>query len=207
MLTGSFLLFWFVYRSINTISKGRKIVIILLTIITIIIGYQFVINFYENSDYFQYRVEVTMEGKTSQRDYIYTTLWQHYRSNHNLFQVMFGEGAYSTQNIVGMKAHNDWLELLIDCGLLTILLYLFYWVCFVIDCRKSKSNALIYSMLGGCFIFTFVRTFFSMSFSDIPFYISMIMGYSFAYPIRTKHIYPNNSSAEILNSSCYCSTK
>lgn len=181
MLTGALMLFWFVYVSVKTASKGKKLGIVLLTTITLIVGYRYIIRYYENSDYFQHRVEATMEGSSSNRDVIYETLWQHYINNDNILQLAFGEGAYHTQNVTGsLKAHNDWLELLIDCGLITVLLYVVYWMCFVIDWKKSKPDSLIFSMLGACFIYTYTRTFFSMSFSDMPFYINMIMGYCFA---------------------------
>jgi hypothetical protein len=122
-----------------------------------------------------------MEGSSSNRDIIYGTLWRHFINNDNVLQVFFGEGAFHTQNVTGyVKAHNDWLELLIDCGLITVLIYLIYWISFAINWLKSKPDILVFSMMGACFIFSFSRTFFSMSFSDMPFYTSMIMGYCFA---------------------------
>lgn len=180
MLVSAVLLVWFVLVSVRTTSNKRKWFVVVLTVFLIIIGWRYLIHFYENNDYFQYRVESTMEGRSSSRNIIYSTLWQHYVNNDNMLQLIFGEGAYHTFNIAGNDAHNDWLELLIDCGLITTLIYLVYWVCFFHDWRRSKQNLLIYAMLGACFIFTFLRTFFSMSFSDMPFCMSMVMGYCFA---------------------------
>jgi hypothetical protein len=177
-----------VFVSVRTTSNNRKRIIVVLTFFLIIIGWRFLIHFYESNNYFQYRIESTLEGRVSGRDVIYSTLWQHYLNNSNIIQLSFGEGAYHTFNIAGNDAHNDWLELLIDCGLVTTLIYLVYWVCFFRDWMRSKQNSLLYAMMGACFIFTFLRTFFSMSFSDMPFFTSMILGYCFAktsVPINT----------------------
>ena len=180
MLVGALMLIWFVYASLKSSSKGMRFGILLLTVMAIMVGYRFITNLFENSDYFQYRIESTMEGNSSERDEIYATLWHHYIYNDNILQLAFGEGAFHTENVTGhVKAHNDWLELLIDCGLFGVLLYLVYWGCFIRDWVKSKSNPLVFAMLGSCFVFTFTRTFFSMSFSDLPFYTAMIMGYCF----------------------------
>ena len=145
-----------------------------------VVGIRYIEQFAEKSDYFQYRLESTTEGKSSGRDVIYSQLWNHYKSNENIFQLAFGEGAFHTQNINGYKAHNDWLELLIDCGLLGVIIYFIYWVNFYKAWRRSKGNFLVYMMMGAGLLFTFVRTFFSMSFSNMPFYMCVILAYCFA---------------------------
>ena len=181
MLIGALMLVWFVYTLLKSSSTGMKLGVLLLTIAVIVVGYRFIINLYEKSDYFQYRIESSLEGNSSERDEIYVTLWNHYVHNDNILQFAFGEGAFHTENVTGsVKAHNDWLELLIDCGLFGVLLYVVYWGYFIIAWEKSKPKPLAYAMIGSCFIFTFTRTFFSMSFSNLPFYTAMIMGYCFA---------------------------
>lgn len=180
MLVGALMLIWFVYASLKSSSKVMRLGIMILTVVAIVVSYRFVTNLFEKSDYFQYRLESTIEGNSSERDEIYATLWHHYIYNDNILQLAFGEGAFHTENVTGhVKAHNDWLELLIDCGFFGVLLYVVYWVCFIVDWQKNKPNPLVYAMLGSCFVFTFTRTFFSMSFSDLPFYTAMIMGYCF----------------------------
>lgn len=180
MLTLSFLIVWFVNVSMRFSSRRRKWIIIIFTVVLIVVGWKFLVEFYANSDYFQTRVERTLEGSSSGRDEIYSTLWNHYINNDNIFQLAFGEGAYHTFNIAGNDAHNDWLELLIDCGLFTVIIYIIYWICFFHDWMHSKSNALLYSIMGACFIDTFLRSLFSMSFSDMTFYMSIALGWCFA---------------------------
>lgn len=180
------LVLWFLYIT-RSASKNRTIVLSIMTIVLLVIGWRFTLQFYESSDYFQMRVENTMQGQSSNRGWIYGTLWEHYKTNNSLFQLFFGEGAYYTQAMTGLLAHNDWLELLIDCGLFGVVIYFVYWISFIRCWIISKSNYLLYAIIGSCFLFTFTRTFFSMSFSFLPFYICVMMGYCFAH-VDTKEI-------------------
>lgn len=175
------LLLWFFYISFKTYSKRKRVIFLLLTVLTVYIGTYFVLELYSTNDYFAYRYESSLEGNDSGRDIIYSILWNHYIDNQNLIQLLFGEGGYHTRNVTGFNdAHNDWLELLIDCGLFVVFLYLLYWIRFITSWLKSKDYPIAYSVLGACFIFTFARTFFSMSFSDMPFSIDAILGFFFA---------------------------
>ena len=180
MVSGTLVLLWFIYVSVESSSKKKRTGIILLVVASLIAGYYFVVQYYNTSDYFQYRMELTKEGSSSGRDMIYSALWQHYINNDNIVQLLFGEGAYHTMNVTFMKAHNDWLELLIDCGLISALIYLVYWICFMMDCRNSRPNSLVHFMLIACLIITLSRSFYSMSFSDMLMSTNLIMGYCFA---------------------------
>ncbi len=180
ILISLFLIVWVVIIQTQSTSRGKKILALSLTIAFLAIGWRFVMQFYENSDYFQHRLEATMEGSSSNRDFIYSTLWKHFINNNSFLQLVFGEGGFHTVNVSGFMAHNDWLELLIDCGLFGVVVYLIYWISFIRDWIRSKPDILVYSIMGACFIFTFMKTLFSMSFFSMPFYISMIMGYCFA---------------------------
>ncbi len=137
---------------------------------------------FETNDYFRFRIEQTLEGESSSRDVIYSQLWSHYLGNDSYLELIFGEGAFYTVNITigNHKAHNDWLEILIDCGLLGVISYIYYWCFFIRDWFQMKNNHIAYAMMGACLIYTIMRTFFSMSFSNMPFYICMIIGYCFA---------------------------
>lgn len=180
ILVGVLLLFWFILRSLANASKRQRILVLLGTVVVVFIGIRFVEYMFTVSDYFRYRINDTIAGGSSGRDNLYSVYWNHFLNNNNLLQVLFGEGAYHTENILGLKAHNDWLELLIDCGILGVLLYVIYWLNFFRIWIKSRRNPMLFSILGACLCFTFVRTFFSMSFSDMPFLLCIIMGYSFA---------------------------
>ena len=175
------LLIWFFLTSLKSTNFKKKFLVITLSAILASVGANFIERFYNESEYFQYRVEMTKEGSSSSRDQIYSTLWTHFKTNDSITKVLFGEGAYQTERITnGLKAHNDWLELLIDCGLVGMIVYLMYCVALFLDWRKSRFNSTLYAILGSCLFFTLIRTFFSMSFTDYPFYLSLMMGYGLA---------------------------
>lgn len=181
------LLIWFLVSIFKSTSFKKKIQIVTLSLVLVFVGANFIEKFYNESEYFQYRVEMTKEGSSSSRDQIYSTLWSHFKTNDSLPEILFGEGAYSTVRVTnGLKAHNDWLELLIDCGLIGVVVYLLYFIAFFRDWRKCRSNTTLYAILGACFVFTFIRSFFSMSFTDNPFCISLMLGYGFASIYNTK---------------------
>ena len=140
MLISSLLLIWFMIRTMKNASTKQRFFLLLILLLFVFVSVHFVENFYDTSDYFQKRMEDTVEGKSSGRDRIYSTYWNHYITNDNTLQFFFGEGAYHTENILHYKAHNDWLELLIDCGLCGAFLYLIYWYSFFRLWRRSDDK-------------------------------------------------------------------
>ena len=179
ILISSLLFVWFIIRTMINTSTKKRLWIICILLLFIFIGVHFIENLYDTGDYFQRRMEDTISGQSSGRDIIYSTYWNHYINNENILQLLFGEGAYHTENILHLKAHNDWLELLIDCGLCGAVIYFMYWCSFFKLWKKSKANPVYYSIIGACLLFTFIRTFFSMSFSDMPFSMASLLGYVF----------------------------
>ena len=89
--------------------------------------FYFISDFYSTNTYFQHRLEATKEGNSSGRDDIYETLLNHILSNGNLFGMIFGEGALATTKITWTAAHNDWLEFMVDMGLIGFVSYVVYW--------------------------------------------------------------------------------
>lgn len=175
------LMVMFIFYSIRYSKGVKRWLSLILVALLLCVGVYWLNDFYANSEYLQYRIDMTQDGDSSQRDIIYSTLWNHFISNNNLLHIIWGEGAYHTENVTqGLKAHNDWLELLIDCGVFGVMLYSAYWITFIIDLGKSRYNKSIYYVLASCLVYTFFRSMYSMSFTNIPLYMSMMMGYAFA---------------------------
>lgn len=63
------------------------------------------------------------QGDSSGRDSIYRTLWNLY-ANADYLEQLFGFGFLQTLEINGIFAHSDWLELIIDQGILGVVVYL-----------------------------------------------------------------------------------
>lgn len=186
ILISTLLLVWFVIRTMKNTSIKRRIWVICVLFLFVFIGVNFIENIYDTSDYFQRRMEDTVSGQSSGRDKIYNTYWNHYINNNNVLQLLFGEGAYHTENILHLKAHNDWLELLIDCGLCGAIIYIIYWISFIKLWKNINKYSVLYSIAGAYLIFTFIRSFFSMSFSDMPFSACMLLSYTWAKCLNNK---------------------
>lgn len=78
---------------------------------------------YLSNDYLQERVEQTQEIGIGAREMNYQILWNHWLDNSSIPRILLGNGFASSVNVCGNFAHNDWLELLTNMGLLGVLLY------------------------------------------------------------------------------------
>jgi hypothetical protein len=179
-MIGAVCLVWFMYRMLVSSSKRIKIALVLLTIAMIIAGTYFIADFYTTSEYFQYRVDQTLEGSSSGRANIYSLLWRYFINQESLLNILFGNGAMMTIMIAGNYAHNDWLELAICQGLLGVVIYFGYFVSLFVAFRRSSSNSLVYNIWGMVLLITFASSLFSMSYNALSLSIALCMGYCLA---------------------------
>lgn len=161
-------------RSIN------KSYIFVLSIIFLAALY-FIINYYlQTSDYFNQRISATMEGNSSRRNILYSLFLNHFLYYNTDLQFFFGAGASSTVNIGGNYAHNDWLEIAINQGLFGIIIYLCYWIVAFKTWKHSDRNQPYAIALGMALLIAFLQTLFSMSYGNMGFYTTMVIGYGLA---------------------------
>lgn len=170
-------LLWFLYRIIKNSTKRSKILILILSCFIVLFGVKFAINMYETSPYFQYRFEQTLAGNSSGRDVIFAKLLDYFNTNSSFFNFLFGNGADYTVVIAGNFAHNDWLELLINQGVLGILLYVGYFASLLYSIRKSKNNVVAYSTLIMIFFIMFTSSLFSMSYNSLRLPVAIGLGF------------------------------
>ena len=175
-MTSGICFLYYLYAVVGT--KSKKGLRYTWFAVIVFVGVYFVIDYLmANSEYFWVRVEVTQEGSSSHRDELYLAAWQVF-INSEPINMLFGHGANSTASLIGNGAHNDWLELLIDCGIVTVLLYLVYWICFVLDFDKTYGLRLAF---GTFLIATFMRTLFSFSIGDMSFFEATVVGYCLCF--------------------------
>ncbi len=180
MLIGALCLIYFMYRTWKSSNGKQRLVVSVLTIAIVIVGIDYVSDFYANSDYFQYRMEKTAEGDSSGRDEIYATLWNHFLNEKSVTKIIFGNGAMQTIRIAGNYAHNDWLEILTCHGLLGIFIYILYFVVLIKSWLRSRKNPKVYSMLGMLILIMFSSTIFSMSYNNLSLSMTICLGYCMA---------------------------
>ena len=120
-----------------------------------------------SDDYLLQRYEDTLEGNSSGRDVIYQTMWNMWYEANSVLTIIFGYGFAGTVTFSSMHkmAHNDWLEILVDYGLVGIVCYLWIFVSFFKVVIKMKSSIYRCVLLSILFVW-FSKTLFSMGFVD-----------------------------------------
>lgn len=182
MLIGAVCLLVFLYRAFMSAKGLGKLAIILLGVAMVYIGVYLVQDMLVNSDLFNRRLEETLEGNSSGRDWLYAKAWDKFSSETNPIRFLFGYGANGTLDVMDQFAHNDWLEICINQGLVGLIVYFFYFVGFFKSwIRSKKINKTLFATLGIALFISFGKTLFSMSYSNTTFYITMVIGYCIAY--------------------------
>ncbi|QXW26041.1 hypothetical protein KXJ74_00405 [Acinetobacter johnsonii] len=114
----------FIYHFIVTIDKKKKISnsIFIFAGLLFLLWYSY--DLYINNTYLVSRFDNVTEN-TSNRNIIYSNIWNHWYNSNNFFNILFGYGFATTilYSGTGHLAHNDWLELLNNFGLLGIFIY------------------------------------------------------------------------------------
>ena len=120
-----------------------------------------------SDDYLLSRYEDVLEGNVSGRDVIYSTMWNMWSGSDNIVNLLFGYGYNGTFLYSPMHkfAHNDWLEILVDFGLLGALFYAAIFISFArLYFRLDRG----YPRLVCIAIVSiwFMKTLYSMGFTD-----------------------------------------
>lgn len=171
---------YYIYCSINSSRGKQRMRFILITAAAILCASYFIVDFIEHSNYFALRVRNTIAGDSSGRDVIYYLIWKAFAES-NLLQMLIGHGADSSVEFSGLLAHNDWLELLSNQGVLGVTLYAVYFCVMFSTWRKHHTDPQIGISLGILFIVLFLRTLFSMSYTEYTLPLCMAYGYCMGY--------------------------
>lgn len=176
---GAVVFVYFMWKAIKNSRGKSKFVFIILSLIICVFAVVFFIYTMANSDYMMKRVEATMEGNTSGRDNLYLFFWKYFTNEADALQYMFGRGANGTLEIYYNYAHNDWLEIAVNQGLIGVIIYAVYWICFFKTYGKAtNSNAKIIFAIS--FFIFFSKTLFSMSYVDHTYVDTSVLGYALA---------------------------
>lgn len=178
ILIGALCVIWFLYQSFKNSNRKTKIWVFVLTVLVIAAGIYAVQYMLESSAYFVSRLEQTKDGNSSNRDVIYNSFWNYYLNETSVLQSLFGQGADASLKVFGAYAHNDWLEILINNGLIGAIIYLVYWIRFYKEWRNSKGNSVVFMVFGLTLLIYFVSTLFSMSYNGMSTYATCGFGYA-----------------------------
>lgn len=168
---------FFMIQTIKT-SKGKtKFIIIFLTGLICAGAIYFFVYQMEHSEFLMFRIQQTMDGNSSGRDDLYSFFLTHFMEKTGIIHYFLGRGANGTLEIHYNFAHNDWLEIAINQGLIGLFIYLFYWFCFYKtwrNARKSEGK----TIMGLYLLIYFALTFFSMSYGDMSYVATCMLGFS-----------------------------
>lgn len=161
-------------------SASRKYRVLLLVAISVfaLISIVVLMAVLKDNMYLMKRIEATMDGESSNRDNLYTQMLN-YLVSQDIFHMLVGNGANSSLRISENYAHNDWLEIALNQGLLGISIYVFYFICFY-RTAKAAAEKKIRNALYAMLIMIIVPTFFSMSYNAMNFVLASFLGYSLA---------------------------
>ena len=175
----------YAYYQIRTIPKKNKFKAYALVFVGFIALRVFTVKTYSQNVFLQTRFQQAEAGNWSGRKDSFTNIFTEWLNSDTIFQYIFGYGFMGSQKLsgTGNVAHNDWLELLANNGIIGILIYLvlFYYgfkSCFNPYWDRNKQLVLLTIML-----IWFVTTLFSMGFMSTSFTGMFLM---IAYLIGTK---------------------
>ena len=182
---------YFLYLLRNS-KRSAVVGIIVSMFIALGIVYYIYQSMMDSSAYFQARVEDTLEGDSSGRDNIYAFFFEYYMEETTTEQQLVGLGANATLDIFGQYAHNDWLEIAINQGLLGLIIFLVFWLVFFAVCLRKHPDSRIRTTLCMLFAIFFLKSFFSMSYRSFTLYSNIVLGYC----IATKFLYNSQTFIE-----------
>ena len=168
----------FIYDNYKKSASKKRLFLIVFTFLWLFIGIVYLSDYLAHSSYFQIRLAQTMEGKSSGRDEIYSHIWSVF-INSDLLNVLLGYGANGSIIKTGKFAHSDWLEILINQGLVGVFFYLYYWKQFY-KTWKTSYDIDTKSAIGLLLIIFFIKSIFSMSYASMTFYTNYLLGYCLA---------------------------
>lgn len=182
IIVGAVVIFYYLFTNLRGSSKRSKLWVFVGGVAVIAAGYFIMQYMMENSDYFNYRLQKTMEGDSSGRDSMYAYFINHFINQTNLLEFFFGGGANHTLEISTNYAHNDWLEIATDQGVLGLVIYVFFYVAFFRAWRRVRfSSPLLRTTFGCLFMIMFFKSLFSMSYGGVVYFEALAMGYCMAY--------------------------
>lgn len=129
-----------------------------------------------SNDFLMYRIEQTTEGNSSGRDVIYAGAWHTWFNSNNFFHYLFGygfDGTVHQSSTLYHYAHNDWLEILVDYGLLGIPFYLMIFLSLIKPIRRVQAYEMKMVLVSSVFIWLF-KSVYSMGFTEEALSVMMI---------------------------------
>lgn len=162
---------------------------IVLFLVLIIVSYSVFMEYaYESLQHRLLTIKNEQRGTiASGRDVIWSTLLSAWY-NGDFINLLFGFGFYATIPINRFIAHNDFVEFLVDFGLIGLLLYCVVLVQFFKNIKRVKIiNKHIFSLLMICFFVLIGRGFIAGTIRTDNIVLSISIGYLLGQAVIKRH--------------------
>lgn len=184
-LAGMFGVMLYFFYLIRTIPKRNRLKAYLLIFGGLVFIGSFIYNRYTENEFLQTRIEEAKEGNYSHRDIIYSNILSNWANSENYRTLLLGFGFHGSVKVgwTGHVAHNDWLELLSNFGLLGVTVYLYFFYAAYKASRNplwARDKRLI--MFSATSIW-FLTTLFSMGYTASTNFVTAIL---FAFLVGSK---------------------
>lgn len=188
IVTGVVGLLWYMYYQLKIIDKKKKVRGYLMATLSSLLLGAYGYKYYLSNEFLIKRMTDMAEGQASGRDIIYLNLFNAWYHSDSYIYLLFGRGFAKTVEVSGSGhlAHNDWLELLTNFGLLGIIIYLSIFYAgykYIKDTTLQLDRRL---MLATIMSIWFLTTLFSMNYTSYsPVYQNIMVAYLIAnYNVR-----------------------
>ncbi len=173
----------FTYYQLKTIDEKYRYRSYLLVFIGVLGLSYFAYDVFQNNEFLIDRLQAIGQGDSSGRDRIYANIFNAWLNTENMFNLLFGFGFAASLSLsgTGNYAHNDWLELLSNFGLLGIVVYMFLFLTAISYIRNKKWDIdkrllLLTVVLIWFFDAMFARWYISMSGFAQPILLAYLIG-------------------------------
>jgi hypothetical protein len=176
------MILYFIFQ-IFSLEKERRVQGYLIAIICFLLIGFFAYHMYLENEFLIARMNAMAEGNSSGRDEIFNKVFDSWYDEESLKVFLLGFGFAGSVKLAGNYAHNDWLELLSNFGIVgvTIYLVLFYSIAKQLLDRNWRIEKKI--LLFTITLMWFTTTMFSMWYSTAQGYSQAIL---LAYLIGSK---------------------
>ncbi len=177
IVVGALGLMMYIYYQMRTVNKKYKVRgYILISIVAVVIGY-FTYDLFISNEFLIRRMEQMVEGDISGRDLIYANIFNGWLESDSIMNLLFGYGFAGSRLLSGsgLYAHNDWLELLSNFGLLGVSIYLVLFYSIFKTIRNSNwgnDKKIIFLTIMGMW---FATSIFSMGYTSMGGYLNAMM--------------------------------
>lgn len=179
---------FYIYYQFQSIQKKHLLKGFVFASIGMLLLSFFSYKFFLGNETLISRLISIQEGSGSGREYIFFNILNKWYKSDNIIHLLFGYGFGSSvfMSGTGNYAHNDWLELLSNFGMLGVIIYLILFYSAFRIIKKEKWELDKKTLLLTIMCIWFVTTLFSMHYNSIDSSIhSVLLGYLFGSKSKT----------------------